>query len=276
MGKINKDILLGMLRGGQPMTFGQQAKLAGIMSMPAILAQLSSVLMQFIDSAMVGNLGVNAAASVGLMSTCTWLFGGFCSAAAAGFSVQAAHLIGAKDFAGARKILRQGITALLTFSVIVALTGICISHSLPGWLGGADEIRHDAGMYFMIVMAGLPAVQFEFFGAGMLQSCGNMKIPSIMSVIMCVLDICFNFMLIYPTRTLTLGGIDLTVPGAGLGVEGAALGTVMAECCTVGVLMYYIVVRSKELSIYRRGERGSFRPTRVCINNALTISLPSR
>ena len=150
------------------MTFGQQAKLAGIMSMPAILAQLSSVLMQFIDSAMVGNLGVNAAASVGLMSTCTWLFGGFCSAAAAGFSVQAAHLIGAKDFAGARKILRQGITALLTFSVIVALTGICISHSLPGWLGGADEIRHDAGMYFMIVMAGLPAVQFEFFGAGML------------------------------------------------------------------------------------------------------------
>ena len=62
MGKINKDILLGMLRGGQPMTFGQQAKLAGIMSMPAILAQLSSVLMQFIDSAMVGNLGVNAAA----------------------------------------------------------------------------------------------------------------------------------------------------------------------------------------------------------------------
>lgn len=263
-----------MLRGGQPMTFGQQAKLAGIMSMPAILAQLSSVLMQFIDSAMVGNLGVNAAASVGLMSTCTWLFGGFCSAAAAGFSVQAAHLIGAKDFAGARKILRQGITALLTFSVIVALTGICISHSLPGWLGGADEIRHDAGMYFMIVMAGLPAVQFEFFGAGMLQSCGNMKIPSIMSIIMCVLDICFNFMLIYPTRTLTLGGIDLTVPGAGLGVEGAALGTVMAECCTVGVLMYYIVVRSKELSIFKRGERGSFRPTRVCINNALTISLP--
>ena len=68
------------------MTFGQQAKLAGIMSLPAIMAQLSSVLMQFIDSAMVGNLGVNAAASVGLMSTCTWMFGGFCSAAAAGFS----------------------------------------------------------------------------------------------------------------------------------------------------------------------------------------------
>lgn len=256
------------------MTFGQQAKLAGIMSLPAIMAQLSSVLMQFIDSAMVGNLGVNAAASVGLMSTCTWMFGGFCSAAAAGFSVPAAHLIGAKDFQGARKILRQGITALLTFSIIISLTGISISQALPGWLGGAEEIRHDAGMYFMIVMAGLPALQFEFFGAGMLQSSGNMKIPSMMSIVMCVLDVCFNFMLIYPSRTLTLSGMEIFIPGAGMGVEGAALGTVLAECTTVGILMSYILFRSKELHIIGRGERGSSIPTRVCISNALTISAP--
>ena len=48
----DKDILLGMLRGGGSMTSGQQLKLSFIMSMPAILAQLSAVLMQFIDSAM--------------------------------------------------------------------------------------------------------------------------------------------------------------------------------------------------------------------------------
>ena len=274
MERLSKVTLLGMLRGGQAMTFGQQAKLAGIMSLPAIMAQLSSVLMQFIDSAMVGNLGVNAAASVGLMSTCTWMFGGFCSAAAAGFSVPAAHLIGAKDFQGARKILRQGITALLTFSIIISLTGISISQALPGWLGGAEEIRHDAGMYFMIVMAGLPALQFEFFGAGMLQSSGNMKIPSMMSIVMCVLDVCFNFMLIYPSRTLTLSGMEIFIPGAGMGVEGAALGTVLAECTTVGILMSYILFRSKELHIIGRGERGSSIPTRGCISNALTISAP--
>lgn len=274
MGNMDKDTLLGMLRGGQKMTFGQQAKLAGIMSLPAILAQLSSVLMQFIDSAMVGNLGVNAAASVGLMSTCTWLFGGFCSAAAAGFSVQAAHLIGAKDFQGARKVFRQGITSLLIFSVVISLAGISVSRALPGWLGGSEEIRRDAGMYFMIVMAGLPAIQFEFFGAGMLQSSGNMKIPGMMSVMMCILDVCFNFLLIYPSRILSPAGIDIFIPGVGLGVEGAALGTVLAECCTVGTMMFYILFKSKELSIMGRGERGSFMPTRTCLRNALTISLP--
>lgn len=275
MGRMDKDALLGMLRGGGRMTFGQQTKLAGIMSLPAILAQLSSVLMQFIDSAMVGNLGVNAAASVGLMSTCTWLFGGFCSAASAGFSVQGAHLIGAKDFTAARKILRQGISSLTIFSIAIALIGIAISPFLPGWLGGDEDIRHDAGLYFMIVMAGLPAIQFEFFGVGMLQSSGNMKVPSIASLMMCVLDVCFNFLLIYPTRTLTLAGLEFTMPGAGMGVEGAALGTILAECCTVGAMWLYILFRSEELAICgRHRERGRFRPARRVLDNAFSISVP--
>ncbi len=275
MATARKDILLGMLRDGEAMKFGQQIELAGIMSMPAILAQLSSVLMQFIDSAMVGNLGVNAAASVGLMSTCTWLFGGFCSSASAGFSVQGAHLIGAKDYEGARSILRQGITSLMTFSIAIALIGMAISQHLPGWLGGTEEINHDAGIYFMIIMAGLPAIQFEFFGVGMLQSSGNMKIPSIASLMMCVLDVGFNFLLIYPSHTFSLGGVELTIPGAGLGVKGAALGTILAECCTVGTMWWYILFRSNELAIFRRTRTSrGFKPTGRVISNAFSISLP--
>ncbi len=275
MAAARKDILLGILRNGDAMTFGQQTKLAGIMSMPAIFAQLSSVLMQFIDSAMVGNLGVNAAASVGLMSTCTWLFGGFCSSASAGFSVQGAHLIGAKDYEGARSILRQGITSLLTFSVVIALIGMAISRQLPVWLRGSEEINHDAGIYFMIIMAGLPAVQFEFFGVGMLQSSGNMKVPSIASLMMCLLDVVFNFLLIYPSHTLSLFGLGLTIPGADLGVKGAALGTILAECCTVGAMWWYILFRSNELSIFRKHNftRG-FLPTKRVIVNAFSISMP--
>lgn len=271
----DKDILLGRLRGGEELLPGQQIKLAGLMSMPAILAQFSSILMQFIDSAMVGNLGVNAAASVGLMTTCIWLFGGFCSAAGAGFYVQAAHLIGAKDFSGARKVLRYGISSLLVFSCSIALIGIALSQHLPVWLGGDEAIRQDAGLYFMIVMAGLPAIQFEFFGAGMLQSSGNMKVPSMLSLLMCLLDVCFNFLLIYPTREISVLGLGFTMPGAGMGVKGAALGTVLAEICTVSTMLYYILFRSRELSIFRnREEHCSFKPTWVCLHNAMTISLP--
>lgn len=280
MSKINKNTLLEMLRGGAPMSTGQQMRLAGIMSMPAILAQLSFVLMQFIDSAMVGRLGVNAAAAVGLMSTSIWLFGGFCTAFSAGFSVQTAHRIGAKDFKKARSILRQGISSLLTFSIIIAVAGMSLSHFLPQWLGGSEEIRQDASRYFMIVMAGIPALQFDFFGVGMLQSSGNMKIPGMTSVLMCVLDVVFNFLLIYPTREISFAGLEFMMPGAGMGVEGAALGTLLAEICSVSILLYYILFRSPELSIIGRKdeegniERGSFMPTSLCLRNALTISLP--
>ena len=59
-----KDILLGILRGGGQLTTGQQIKLCLSMSYPAILAQLSSVMMQYIDTAMVGHLGPAAGASI--------------------------------------------------------------------------------------------------------------------------------------------------------------------------------------------------------------------
>ena len=50
--------------------------------------------------------------------------------------MQVAHRIGAEDFAGARKILRQSVTATLIFSSLLAVTGITISDMLPSWLSG--------------------------------------------------------------------------------------------------------------------------------------------
>ena len=51
------------------MTLGQQAALTIKMALPAILAQLSTILMFYIDGAMVGRLGANESASVGLMNS---------------------------------------------------------------------------------------------------------------------------------------------------------------------------------------------------------------
>ena len=56
------------------MTFGQQLRLTLLLSFPAVLAQLSSVVMEYIDAAMVGSLGADAAASIGLVASTTWLF----------------------------------------------------------------------------------------------------------------------------------------------------------------------------------------------------------
>ena len=268
----SKDILLGRIRDGLPLAKGQRVRLTLLLCGPAILAQVASVLLQFIDASMVGSLGANPSASIGLVSTSTWIFMGFAMATAQGFSVQVAHLIGSNDFEGARKVLRQGLASVILFSIFLSMVGQAIASPLPHWLGGSAEITDDATGYFTIFTLFLPAMQLSFFGSTMLSCSGNMKVPSLLNVMMCVLDVLFNFLLIFPTREISVFGAALTMPGAGMGVRGAALGTGLAELITAMAMLYFLLVRSKELAIVR--EKGHFRPTAVCLKNAFGITGP--
>ena len=92
-GKKREYELLELIRTGKPMTWSERLDLIVRLSIPSILAQLSVIVMLYIDASMVGSLGANASASIGLVSTTTWLFSGVCTAAATGFSVQVALLI---------------------------------------------------------------------------------------------------------------------------------------------------------------------------------------
>ena len=242
------------------------------LSIPSILAQLSVIIMFYIDASMVGSLGANASASIGLVETTGWLFGGLCSSAAIGFSVQASHRIGAGDYVGARAVLRQGLVSTLLFGVLVAAIGCAISGPLPRWLGGTESIAETSSHYFRIFALSLPMMQLNYFSGGMLRSSGNMRVPSALNIQMCVLDVLFNALLIFPTREYALGGWQLTIPGAGLGVVGAALGTAAAETVTALLMTGYLCRRSPELALTR--ERGSFRPTRATLREALRTGLP--
>ncbi len=210
----------------------EQLRLTFILALPAILAQLSMCLMSYIDAAMVGRLGSEQAAAVGLVSSTTWIFGSFCYANSSGFSVQIAHRCGAGDFAGARRIFRQGLLTTLGVSIGLALLGLSISGALPEWLGGGMDIRSDASAYFLIYALFLPVLQLAVFCEAALIASGNVKVPSITSVVMCVLDAGFNYLFIYVF---------------GLGVKGAAVGTGLATLCA-GVFLYIYAVRaSREL-----------------------------
>lgn len=266
------DALLKMIRDGRPMTFKQQLWLTAQLSFPAMVAQLSSIVMQYIDATMVGSLGAGASASIGLVSTTTWLFSGLCAAAATGFSVQVAHCIGAGNIDNAKAILRQSILSVALSGMLMALIGASISGMLPVWLGGDPEIRPDASAYFFIFSLALPVLQFSFLGGSMLRCSGNMKVPSMLNVLMCLLDVVFNYFLIFPSADISIFGMSIHVPRAGLGVEGAALGTLLAEVVVAMLMMWYLCMRSPMLKL--KGSSGSFVPRKSTLRKAARIGLP--
>ncbi len=263
--------MLTQLRQGKELTPRQQFRLICTLSIPAILAQISSIVMQYIDASMVGSLGAEASASIGLVSTSAWLFGGICGATASGFSIQTAHCIGAGDIQKARSVMRQSFSSALLVSLFLMLCGILIAGRLPVWLGAAPELRSNASRYFLIFACSLPIVQINRLAGGMLQSSGNMRTPGMLNILMCLLDVVFNGLLIFPSREVAAAGMAFHIPGLGLGVVGAALGTALAQLVTAVLMAGYLFFRS-DLFRIRRGE--CWRPRGDCIRRALRLALP--
>ena len=268
----SKDTLLKLIRDGEPLSFRQQLSLTVTLSLPAILANASAMVMQFIDAAMVGQLGADDSASVGLMGSTNWLFEGVLSAFAAGYAVQVAHLLGAKRNADARQLVRQAIVVCLGFSLLLAGIGLLLCRPLPVWLGAEPHIRGNATLYFGTFMLFVPFFMLDIVASSMLRSSGNMRIPSALNIVMCVLDVVFNFFLIFPTREITVLGHSMTMPGAGLGVVGAALGTASAGLVISMLMLYYLAFRSSELKLTT--DRGSFKPAWKPFKKSIKISSP--
>ena len=264
----SKDQLLSLIREGGKLDALAQIKLTALLSFPSMMAQLVHIMMQYIDAAMVGSLGAQASASIGLVSTTIWLFGSLCSAASVGFYVQVAHKIGAGDFVGARQVLRESFLSCILFSFLLCGIGVGISNHLPHWLGGGDDICGDASTYFMYFSLCLPFSMLNSLCSGMLRCSGNIHTPSILNVLMCLLDVLFNWLLIFPTYTL----FGITFPGADLGVTGAVLGTALAYIICSLLMCYFTVVRSKELSL--RQDCGTFIPQLRTLREGLHIAAP--
>ena len=105
--------LFSLIRNGAQLNVWDQIELVWRLSLPAIFAQISFVMVQYIDAAMVGHLGANPAASIGLVSSSLWLVWGLITSVTAGFTVQVAQRMGAKQFDEARSVLRQSLFVLL-------------------------------------------------------------------------------------------------------------------------------------------------------------------
>lgn len=251
------EYLMESIRSGRAMVRSEKLNLIVGLSIPSMLAQISTVMMFFIDASMVGHLGAEASASIGLIESTTWLVGSLLSAAATGFSVQVAHFIGANDFVKARQVFRHALICGLAFSVFLSLIGMGIHSHLPYWLGGGADIASASSGYFLIYSLVLPFVYLYHTSEMMLKSAGNMHTPSVMAVLVCICDVIFNYIFIYICK---------------FGVVGAAIGTALAYICISLPNLYLSACKNRMLNL--RQDHVRFHWVKEYVQRACKISIP--
>ncbi len=237
---------------------------------PTMLEQLMQTAVQYIDTAMVGSLGTQATAAVGATSTVGWLIGSTISATSVGFLSFIARACGANDREGARRSVSQAVLATLVLGVIFTILPLALSGLVPVWMQVDPSIQNIASQYFFILyMPMLPRTASIIFGT-VLRAAGDTKTPMKAGIAVNVINVVLNFLLIYPTRTLSLIGFEFTMPGAGMGVIGAAVASAIAF--TVGGILITIAMWRHPL-VSPRGQK--LRPDPEILKPCMRVAFPN-
>ncbi len=237
---------------------------------PTMLEQLMQTAVQYIDTAMVGSLGTQATAAVGATSTVNWLVGSTISALSVGFLSFIARACGAQDKAAAKKSVSQAVLVVLVAGILSTIICLSISGTVPVWMQVDPNIQALASQYFFILyLPMLPRTASMIFGT-VLRAAGDTKTPMKVGVIVNLINVILNFLLIYPTRTLSVFSLSFTMPGAGMGVVGAAVASAIAF--TVGGLLITRVVW-KHPMVSPKGQ--SIRPDWDILRPCMRVAMPN-
>ena len=245
-----------------------KAMIATILALawPTMLEQLMQTAVQYIDTAMVGSLGTQATAAVGATSTVNWLIGSSVSALGVGFLSFIAQAYGARDREAASKAVMQAVLVTVVCGTFFTALTLGLSARVPVWMRVDESIRELAGQYFFILyLPMLPRTASIIFGT-VLRAAGDTKTPMKIGVWVNLINVCLNYLLIYPTRQIR----GFTVPGAGLGVIGAAIASAIAF--TFGGVAITVVLWRHPL-VSPRGQR--FRPDLTILRPCLRVAMPN-
>ena len=237
---------------------------------PTMLEQLLQTAVQYIDTAMVGSLGTQATAAVGATTTVGWLVGSTISALSIGFLAYISQADGAGDSHRVSRASSQA--ALATLVVGILFTVICLGCSamVPVWMQVDPVIRDLAATYFFILYAPMLFRTATIIFGTMLRAVGDTRTPMWVGLGVNVTNIVLNFLLIYPTRTVTWFGQPFTIIGAGMGVVGAAIASAIAFAVG-GICITAAVWRHPKITF--RGQ--SLRPDWQILKPCLKVALPN-
>lgn len=239
------------------------------LTIPAFIEYALQSAVAYADYIMVGKLGSNASAAIGLTQEFNFLLKGALMAVGIGVVSYISNSMGQKQYQNVKRASVQAFFLAGILGIVLFVIAMLISPFLPVWMGGEEAIRADASSYFRIIYLPVVFTSFNMILSSVLKGVGDMKTSMYVNVFMNILNILLCFLLIYNSRTITIAGLQLHVFGAGYGVEGAAMATAIAAVIG-GILMIIGVYRNPFVS--PTGE--TFTLDNVIIKKCMMIAMP--
>lgn len=226
-----------------------------LLSIPTILEEVLSTLIQYVDTAMVGRLGEKATAAVSTTTTINWLIHAIPAAVAVAVLAQAAKAMGAKDEERLKRISGQAMIMAFVSGIVLEIVALALSPFIPVWMGAAEDIQANASMYFSILSLTLFIRSASRVLAATIRATKDTKTPMIISVTENVLNVLLNALFIY---------------GLGMGIKGAAIASAISYGIG-GVLMFIVYRRNK----YLRCPMRYLKPDKEIIRESIKIGFPA-
>lgn len=250
---LKKDEILGSLP-----TTKEVYKNSFNMSWPCAFEAVLVSLVGSIDIMMVGGLGAEAIAAVGLTNQPKFVLLAMIFSLNVGVTAIVARRKGAEDFKGANSCLKQSIILSFIISLIMAISGYIFANEIMLFAGAGDDVINDSVAYYKILMVSIVFTSLSLTINAAQRGVGNTKISMRTNVVANIVNLIFNYFLI--------NGVWIFPR---LEVRGAAIATTLGSI--VGFLMSVFSVYYNTRILDLRG-KGNWKFDKATMKAFLSIS----
>lgn len=217
------------------LTKGPVVKSILLFAIPMILGDLLQQCYNIADTLIVGQfLGKTALAAVGssftLMTFITSIILGLCMGSGALFSIR----FGQRDEKGLKQDLSASFFFIAFISILLNIIAYICLDVLKLFLRVPHEVWGDMRCYLLYIFMGIIAIFLYNFFSAYLRSIGNSVIPLIFLAISSILNIILDLYFVLVLK---------------MGVGGAALATVLSQYVSGIGIMFYTLLKYKEVLV---------------------------
>jgi len=208
------------------------------LAIPALIAGVSEPLLSITDTAIVGNIDINATeslAAVGIVgafiSMLIWVLGQTRSA----ISSIVSQYLGANQLDKVKSLPAQAIFIITSFSVLIIVTTYPFAEHIFKLYNASDLILNYSVDYYKIRVFGFPFTLFTMAVFGAFRGLQNTFYPMIIAIIGALSNIILDIILVY--------GIDGFI--SPMHIKGAAYASVVAQVLMALCAGYFLLKKTE-------------------------------